>query len=368
MIRVALEATSLCKAVHTGIQKYTKDLLESLARRAVDAPDLQLTALYKLSHREHAYRRMAEDGLHNRWYIGNGLPVFGRYDVMHVLDMRLPSVFGAKLVTTVYDLAVFLEDHQFDAYSPGRFRRRKRAKYERLFGKSAAVVAISESTKRDIVTLFGYPEEQIQVIYPGLSPRMLVEPDADSGRAVMVKHRLAPKGYCLFVGSPNQRKNADRAIDAFMMSSASKETELILLGNPAYSDQSVQMRLENRTISKKVRFIGYAKDDELQALYSHARAFVFPTLYEGFGLPILEALACGVPAVIGNRGAAPEAGGALAIQVDPYSVESIAQGIDRAVHDEAFDPESARAWARTFDWDRAAAQHLALYRGLRGMT
>lgn len=358
MVRIALEATSICSAVHTGIQKYIVELLGAMAE--IEAPDLDLTALYKLSHRQHAYRRVP--GIESRWYVGNGLPVSRSFDVVHALDMRCPRVPGTRYITTVHDLAVFLPEHQFDAFSPERFRRRKRKQFDTLFARSEAVVAVSESTKRDIVEQFGYPEERVRVIYSGLTSRYRTAPDAAVCKAVLKTHGLIADQYYLFVGPPNERKNVDRIIDAFMMSEASKDGELILAGNPAHTSESVRMRLENRTISQKVRFIGYAKDDELPALYWNARAFVFPTLYEGFGLPILEALAYGIPTVIANRGAAPEVGGAHAVQVDPFSIESIAAGIDRAASDSGFDAEAARRWAYAFDWKRTAEEHFALYR------
>lgn len=368
MLRAALEATSICKPVHTGIQKYIVELLDAIAHACDDTPGIQLTALYKLSHREHADRRINAPAIRNRWYFGNGVPVMGRFDVVHALDMRAPIAFGSKLITTVYDLAVFHEEHQFDAFSKPRFRQRKRAGYERLFAKSAALIAISESTKRDIVERFGYPAGKIHVIYPGLTPRFIAEPDERFAKLVMRRYHLKPKTYFLFVGPPNERKNADRVIDGFMKSNSSKNAYLVFTGNPAYMDDAIRLRLENKTIAKKVRFIGYAKDEELPALYANARAFVFPTLYEGFGLPIVEALACGIPAVIGNRGAAQEAGGEFAIQVDPFSIDAIAQGIDGAASQKKFPAESARAWARSFDWDRAAKQHLDVYRRIAGGT
>ena len=251
MVRVALEATSICKAVHTGIQKYIVDLLMALEGVAQRADDVELTALTKQSHRMHEYRQVRGPGLRNRWYFGNGLPVAKRFDVAHVLDMRVPVIPGARYVTTVYDLAVFLEEHQFDAYSTERFRRRKRTKYQRLFAKSDTIVAISESTKRDIVRLFDVPEDRIRVIYPGLTSRVLVKPTPDMGRAVMEKYGLTPEAYCLFVGPPNERKNADRAIDGFMKSGASESLQLVISGHPGYTDESVRMRLENRTIAQE---------------------------------------------------------------------------------------------------------------------
>ena len=120
----------------------------------------------------------------------------------------------------------------------------------------------------------------------------------------------------------------------------------------------------NAGLGKHIRLLGYVPDEDLPALYAGAGCFVFPTLYEGFGMPILEAMASGIPVLTSTTGAAPEVSGGLAVSVNPYDVEAIADGIDRALETPAPLLAQARAHARAFTWERCASQTLAIYRSI----
>ena len=169
----------------------------------------------------------------------------------------------------------------------------------------------------------------------------------------------------LFVGESSPRKNLVRLIQAFTRSSVSKDCVLVIAGavDPAVRQWLAEWRAT--APEARLQLTGYVADGDLPALYAGARAFLFPSLYEGFGLPIIEAMACGVPVLIGHQGAGPEVAGPHAVVVDPYDVESITAGIARVASVSARELEAARRHAQTFSWEQCAQQTLAAYQWAR---
>src|SRR5262249_50257589 len=152
----------------------------------------------------------------------------------------------------------------------------------------------------------------------------------------------------LFVGAISGRKNTVRLVQAYAQSRASKEYPLVLVGAMSYRGEDTLEAIQQCRLGERVRLLGYVPDKDLPALYAGAACFVFPTLYEGFGMPILEATASGTPVLTSTTGAAPEVSGGLAVSVDPYDVEAIADGIDRALETPAPAIAQAREHARAF--------------------
>lgn len=251
--------------------------------------------------------------------------------VLLTSDSKTPLFLpgSCKLVPLVTDLAVYR--------IPEVYQRSRvlwwRVQYQYIRRRADFFLAISEFTKREITELLGIPEEKIHIIPCACSERMVRVEDTERLEALRKKYEL-PEQYILFVGNNNPRKNLVRTIQSFDMlkEKTSFPHQLVIAGEQGWKFDRAKA-LESIHHRDAVRFIGFAADEDMPALYSAAALFLFPTLYEGFGIPVLEAQTCGVPVVTSNCSSLPEVAGDGAEYVDPYSVESIFDGMRKVLSD-----------------------------------
>jgi glycosyltransferase involved in cell wall biosynthesis len=263
------------------------------------------------------------------WY-PLGLPRLARgLDVLHCPTFRGPFRSAVPVVVTVHDLAVLRHPGTFNQWT----RRYSRLAVPRVARAARRVVAVSEFTRREVVELLRVPEERIRVIPNGVGPPF--EPEGAAARG----------DYVLAVGTLEPRKNLGAAEAAARRAGI----ELRVAGARGWGGVEAD------------GWLGRVSDDELAALYRGARCLVYPSLYEGFGLPVLEAMACGTPVVTSAGGATEEVAGGAAVLVDPRDPASIAAGIQEAVSRR--DELAARGLerARAFAWDRVAAETWRVY-------
>jgi glycosyltransferase involved in cell wall biosynthesis len=269
----------------------------------------------------------------------------------------VPRRLAPQTWAFVHDLIQLREPRYFHRHSYYHFLWTRKANLGRFDG----VLANSEATRRDLADFF-----------PGQARRVSVTPLAADGRfhpvsdpAVLERVRAAyrlPERYVLFTGTIEPRKNLPRLISAFAGSRAAQTTSLVVAGKRGWMAEEAFERAGQLGIGEKVLFVGYVEDRDLAAVYSQARAFVYPSLYEGFGLPALEAMACGVPVIASNTSSLPEVAGNAALLVDPEDTEDLAAAIDRVVLDEAFARELSVASlgrASEFSWEATARSTLA---------
>jgi glycosyltransferase involved in cell wall biosynthesis len=302
------------------------------------------------------------------WY-GRRWPALDRiagvpFDLTHSPTPLLLPTRG-RAVVTVCDL-FFLE-------RPDRADRQARTHFlgrtERALRDADAVVAISEFTKSALVRRFGLDSSKVVVTYLGLNPDFRTPPSAEDVEAVRRRHRL-PAEFILFVGASEPRKNLPLLIDALaLVRRKAGKIPLVIAGRPGGDAAAVAERVRSRGLEEAVLRLGYLSDRELLVLYHAASAFVFPSSSEGFGLPLLEAMACGLPAAVSNAGALPEIGGEAAVYFDPESAEAMAEALVRVLGDSELRASLRRRGperARPFDWARTAGETLALYRAVAG--
>lgn len=286
----------------------------------------------------------------------------GPLDVFHGTNFTLPAT-RARGVATIHDLA-FL---RFPDQVPPSFR----ALYERLSRDAAAradvVVGDSDCTSRDVVELLGVEPSRVRTVYPGVSPAFLAPGDRERDAASLsAKYRL-PERYVLFVGSTHPRKNLARLLDAFARIRRDVPHRLVLVGDPGFGHAEVQERIAKLGLADSVALPGYVPDEDLPALYRCADALAFPSCWEGFGLPVVEAFATGCPVLTSDVSCLPEVAGDAAVLVDPTSSDSIADGLLRVLTDEGLRARlvaAGRERVKRFTWEKAAGEHLALYRSL----
>ncbi len=219
--------------------------------------------------------------------------------------------------------------------------------------RASHVVAISKHTRQDLIRLFALDQEKISVAYPGVTPpnRAIISPDA----VTHVKQALGlHKPYIFYAGSLSPRKNAIRLLDAFAELKDQVPHQLVVTAGKSWRDKSVMRKIAQLQLADRFVRLGTVTDHQLQALYRGAALFVYPSLYEGFGLPVLEAMACGCPVVASNRSAVPEAAGDAAVLVDPLQRADIERGILEVLQSSVRAGqlrEAGRQHAAKFRWD-----------------
>jgi alpha-1,3-rhamnosyl/mannosyltransferase len=355
-MRIGLEVSNATTRHATGVSRYIMALVAACAAQ-MTAQD-HLTLFYKLSRwpRRQGWWRPA--GLPVRLYHSWYWPPVKGVDLVHGLDCVVPSWTRVPRLVTCHDLLTLASD---DAQiAPERFRQKKRQLYQAAAAGADAIITVSATTRRDVIELLGVPEARVYVTHLGIDPRFRPHPP-EAVQAVCQRYRLAP-GYVLFTGSISGRKNTARLVRAYAQSRASAERPLVLAGTMAYRSEDTLEAIHQCAPGTRVQLLGYVPDTDLPALYAGAGCFAFPTLYEGFGMPILEAMASGIPVLTSTTGAAPEISAGLAVCVDPYDIEAIAAGIDRALATPATTLAQARVHASTFTWERCARRTLDIYR------
>ncbi|CCF83155.1 Glycosyltransferase [Nitrolancea hollandica Lb] len=228
------------------------------------------------------------------------------------------------------------------------------------------VVTVSEASRRDIQRYYGMPASKIRVIPNGVSPAFTpVPPTAVAG---VLRRYAVPQSYILTVGALQARKNLETLFAAYrVLRCKGLPHRLVVTGRKAWKAAGIFTSLQQLGLEEDVILTGYVADEDLPALYSGAAAFAFPSLYEGFGLPPLEAMACGTPVVTSNRSSLPEVVGTAGLTVEPSDVRGFASALERLLTDAALHEacrERGLARASRFTWDAAAAEYLDLYRSL----
>ena len=288
------------------------------------------------------------------WNRFHTLPIeklIGKVDVIHTSDWAEPPSSTFK-VTTVHDLAPFLYPSLFPRDMIRNIVDAHKAKLKLVEKESDRILVPATATKKDLVKL-GFKESIIRVTPESVSG-IFKRPTEVRIEEVKRKHKIFGD-YILCVGV-DPRKNTERTIKAFEHASTGKELKLVFVGIPKY------MTVKE---SRNVRMIGRGAADEMPALYSGAKALVYASLYEGFGLPILEAFACGTPVVTSNISSMPEVAGGAAVLVDPYDVNSIAEGIKKALDGPKGLIEKGIARVKDFSWEKTAKMTLNVYNEAR---
>ena len=288
-------------------------------------------------------------------------------DLLHV-QYTAPPLAPCAVVATIHDLSF--------EHLPETFKRRSRAQLRltvrRTARHAAHLIAPSEFTRRDLLATYGLSPERVSVV--PLAAAEMFRPVEDPAEVERVKRRYGIAGdYVLAVGSIQPRKNLARLIEAYSLlrraRGSVKLPQLVLVGKKAWLYGETLRGVEQRGLADSVVITGYVSEADLPALYTGALCFAYPSVFEGFGLPPLEAMRCGTPVLTGDRTSLPEVVGDAALTADPYDAGSISDALARLVGDEALRADlSARGLrrARLFDWRDTARMTLEVYRKAMG--
>jgi len=370
-MRIAIDYTSAL-AQQGGIGRHTRELVAALAAQDADTAYLLFAAgqradeLPTLPGPNFAWRAtpVSELWLARAWHRAR-LPIpierwTGPIDLLHAPDFVLPPTrAGTRTVLTIHDLSF--------ARLPETASPRLAAYLNQVVPRSVRradrVIAVSEATRQDVIALYGAPPEKVTVIHNGVDARFHPVTDMGARQALRARYRLGDAPYILAVGAVHPRKNYVRLVEAFHRLNR-PDVRLVIAGGRGNPRGPLFARIAALGLTDSIRFAGFVGDADLPTLYSAAHVLAFPSIYEGFGLPALEAMACGTPVVASNTSSLPEIVGDSGLLVDPADVDALAGALARALDDAALRAELIEKGlhrARRFTWAEAARQVRAVY-------
>jgi len=338
-VRIALDATYSIDKHPSGIAVYSQELIHGLAAAH---PKDSFLRYYRLKQYRHAPPPRYP-------LLPFSTGVVTRPAVFHALNQRVDRRFARKVVTTFHDLFVMTSE-----YSTADFRQRFTQQARLAAQNSDMIIAVSQFTANQVHELLGVESSRIRVIAHGAHiPQSFIR---------------AEEKMILTVGAIQLRKNTARLVEAF--EALPEEWKLVLAGAASgFGAQEILERVESSPAKNRIRVAGYVSAKELEALYARAAVFAFPSLDEGFGIPVLEAMAHGVPVVTSNCSALPEVAGDAAVLVDPKDVCGIAEAMNNLIGDPERRASLSRAGfarAKGLPWRRAVDETYAVYRELVG--
>jgi len=296
-------------------------------------------------------------------------------DLVHVPLNRVPLLMIRPYVVTIHDMVgLFYGEQKLSA----AHMQLRRFRFRRGLARANRVIAVSEATKRDVENLMGVPSRLITRVYNAPDPGFLERDPAaaaEERRGTMERYQI-DRPFLLYAGAIRHHKNIPRLVEAFAVLREQLaahpvygDLRLVIIGDTISQYPTVRQAVHKSKVEHAVRFLGFVPFETLRCFYEAAAAFVFPSQYEGFGLPPLEAMACGTPVVTSNVSSLPEVVGDAAMLVNPGNVFDIARGIHEALTDEPLRTElihRGRAQAARFSWERTARQVLEIYQDVAG--
>jgi len=282
-------------------------------------------------------------------------------DIFHSPHFISPLFLSCPSVITINDLIPLMFPPSMPSKIGQIYYRRTNNKAIRKAGK---VITVSESTRRDIIENFNISEKKVQIIYDGVGEEFDIIKNKNLINRAKERNKISSP-YLLNVGNPKPHKNWIRLIKAFAsLGSIVKDHQLVLVGSPDPRYPEITRAIKQLRLEDKVIITGFVKENDMALLYNAADALIFPSLYEGFGLPVLEAMACGTPVVCSNTSSLPEVAGDAALMVDPADKESIAEGIKRILSDKKLRQSLSEKGLKRkglFSWTKTAQQTLDVY-------
>ncbi len=344
-MNIALDATYSIGRNLTGVGVYSRELLYGLAAAH---PETRFLFCYRPHRLLRSFQETLPANASRNWLHASG---FGprSASLFHGLNQRVEPVRARHIVSTFHDLFVLTGD-----YSSREFRERFTAQAREAAQRSDLVIAVSQFTADQLCEVLGFERARIRVVHHGVRPPAGA-PKGDEQRENLILH----------TGAIQQRKNITRLIEAFERTPP--EWRLVLAGSAGFGMEEILARIERSPRRSSIELPGYVDDARLEAFYARARVFAFPSLDEGFGMPILDAMARGVPVLTSNRSATREVAGSAALLVDPLLSESVSEGLLKLVNDGELRSRLRRAGlahAAGYSWKTAAVKTWSVYREL----
>lgn len=363
-MRIVLDCSSAVRPEATGVAMYIRRLVAALGK-AAPAEQFQLVHRFRLRGRRN-YVPPPAANFTTTTLIEALHPLFGcKCDVFHGLDARLPGEWlKAKLVVTIHDVFSALQSDQF---ATSEFRALKAKRYQEIAKRADRIIVVSEASKRDVLETIAPDPAKLRVIYEAAGSNFSQRhPEEIAG---VRKTYGLDRPYFFYVGTINKRKNLPNMIKAFAQAreKSRADVQFVIAGRIGFGGEELDAAISSAGAATYVKKLGYVRDEDIPALYSGAYGLLFVTQYEGFGIPVVEAFACGCPVLGGSRGSVPEIAGDAGLIADPGDVGAIAVQIQRLISDaglRATLKTRGLARAQQFSWERTAKACLDVYREL----
>jgi len=371
---VGIDIRVLTRGTRTGVEEYTINLLSRLLRLDEDIDFKLFFNAYHKALLAHEWLSLPNVRLHEFRIPNRLFFVSARYLNYPKIDKMLggadiffnPHFFNAPL-TFQCQKAMTFHDLSFE-WHPEHFSWRKRLWQKLLMNtkkeaaKSEKIIAVSESTKQDLINLYKIPENKIRVIYSGVGEEF--RQIGDKTPDIIKKYHL-PEKFILYLGTIEPRKNIGGLIKAFeVMKDKNKnwdEVHLVIAGSPGWLCDHIYKAGRRSKYADKIIFTGFVEPYDKVYLYNLASLFVYPSFFEGFGFPPLEAMACGVPTITSNTSSLPEIVADSGLMVDPYDIDELAWTMEQVLADENLAQELTKRGmerAKIFSWDKCAKETL----------
>jgi glycosyltransferase involved in cell wall biosynthesis len=334
---IALDATYSLDPSPSGVAVYSREILYGLARAH---PETEFAFCYR-PHRFRAAWGSTLPANARRRLLAPGIGLF------HGLNQRLPRWWAGPQIATFHDLFVLTGE-----YSTPEFRARFAAHAREAAGRATMIVAVSEFTRGQVISLLSVAPSRVRVIHHGV-------------RALPVAATGAREKIILSAGAIQARKNVARLVEAF--EAVDTSWHLVLIGSNGYGADAIHARIAASPARERIVVLGYVGVEDLAAWYARAQVFAFPSLDEGFGMPVLEAMAAGTAVLTSNRSALPEVAGDAAVLIDPDNLDSLIDGLRRLTEDADLRADLTQRGiqrARQFSWEKAVAETWSVYREL----
>lgn len=371
-MRIAINALGMKRRLH-GVGNYIKNLVWGLSK--IDSENeylifgssenaCHLEGLGRNFHIEMAPNRPALRVIWEQTILPLKLKK-ERIDLYHGPAFAAPLIKTCAQVVSIHDMSFHLVPEQHSLHT----RLYLRVIVPSMLKNSDGMIAVSEHTKSDILCIGGIEGQRVAVIPLGVEERFVPIRDEAQVAKVREKYKL-PREFILFVGMIEPRKNLENLVDAYFKTSLSDRCDLVLAGSLGWGYSGLLQKIEATDNRGSIRLPGYVDDADLPTLYSAATVFAYPSQYEGFGLPVLEAMACEAPVITSSVSSLPEVAGDAAVMVDPDDVDALASNLRSLVEDRGLRERLSRHGrerAKRFTWSNAAQKTLAVYEQVSGL-
>lgn len=367
-MRIGIDAHAI-GSQQSGNETYYEQLLKHLA----DIPTNGARYVVYYTNLAGAARIPASEKFHLKrlwpttpfWRVPVGFPLEFRRDKLDVFHAQyiIPPFCNCKTVTTIPDIAYEHYPEFFTAW----YRLRSQALIRRSAQRANHIITVSEYSKKDISRTYDIDPAKITVTYEGAGPDFFPRNKVESQERVKKQYGISPP-FLVYVGRIQERKNLRRMLSAYArLKRELSDQKLVLVGKKDWMSESIEAHLKALDLSDIVTLTGYVPSTDLPLFYSAAEAFVYPSVFEGFGLPVIEAMACGVPVLTSYGSSLEEIAGGAALLVDPLSEESIANGLRKIVGDSSLRDNLGRAGlarSAAFSFKNTAEQTAEVYKRL----
>jgi glycosyltransferase involved in cell wall biosynthesis len=381
-MKIGVDIRVLMDKQYSGVAEYSSILLRTILKQA-QADNFTLfynssrDVRARIGHFKHPNLKVIKRSIPNKLfnYILQQFfawpkldRVIGGSDVFWSPHINFSSFSDeAKHVLTIHDIS-FLRYPEFFNWRKNFWHRS--LDIQNLASQATKIVAVSENTRQDIIELLKVPENKVQTIYSGVNEIKSL-PTPSEEKAFFLKHNLG-KRFIFYLGTIEPRKNVAGLIYAYNLFRDQNiklvDVQLVIAGANGWRNREIYRAWEQSPYRHDIKFLGYISNKEKELLYQKAEVFVYPSYYEGFGLPVLEAMARGLPVITSNISSLPEVAGSAAITLNPYDINDIAKALELVINNNTLKKsliESGKKQSQLFSWEKTAQEYLELFRSLK---